>query len=107
MSHPEPPTPEDARAPAGPAGTWRRVARAARVGGGLVLTLLGLFWALQGAEVIRIEPIACAGECQPVTDGSLGWVVIGVLTMLGGLALLAGRRALDALRRSADGRVRS
>jgi hypothetical protein len=69
---------------------WRK---AVRIGVGVVLLLLGLLWALQGADIIRIKPIGCVAECEPITGGSLGWLVAGVLAMLVGLLLLlVGRR---------------
>lgn len=96
MSHSEPPAPEGVRAQAGPAVTWRKVAR---VGAGIVLTPLGLLWVLQGADLVRIQPVLCVAECQPVTGGSPVWLTIGVVSLLGGLVLLGGLRALKALRK--------
>ncbi|WP_433413835.1 hypothetical protein ACQP1V_32300 [Microtetraspora malaysiensis] len=65
--------------------TWRK---AARIVGGTVLTLLGLLWTLQGADLIRIRPILCVAECQPVTGGSPVWLAIGVVTVVVGLWVL-------------------
>jgi hypothetical protein len=69
--------------------TWRRVVRMAT---GLVLTLLGSLWVLQGADLVRIQPIACLTECRPLTGGSPVWFAIGLLTLLGGLVVLGARR---------------
>lgn len=77
------------RAQSGPRLTWRRVAR---IGLGIVLTLLGLLWVLQGADLLRIEPILCVANCQPITGGSPGWLAAGALTLLGGLLVLGVRR---------------
>ena len=96
MPRPAPPTPSPARADERPAATWRRVAR---IGAGVVLTLLGLLWVLQGADLVRIEPVGCVAECEPVTGGSAGWLTIGVLAVLAGLILLVGSRLLGAARR--------
>lgn len=96
MSHLEPSAPEDGRTRARPTVTWRAVAR---VGVAVVMTLLGLLWVLQGADIVRIEPIGCVVECQPITGGSAKWLAIGALTMLGGLVLLGGPRVLGVLRR--------
>ncbi|RNL82891.1 hypothetical protein EFW17_18190 [Halostreptopolyspora alba] len=63
------------------------------------MTPLGLLWVLQGADVVRIQPVLCVAECQPITGGSLVWLTIGVLTLIGGLVLLGGLRALGALRK--------
>src|SRR5262245_30269384 len=99
MSHLEPPTtqgsPSRRHSPSkgrqgqvGPVVTWRRVAGAV---GGTVMTLLGLLWVVQGADLIRIRPILCVAECKPVTGGSVGWFALGVLTLLGGLWVLSRR----------------
>lgn len=68
--------------------TWRR---AARVSVGVVMTLLGLLWVLQGADLVRIQPIACVTDCRPMTGGSFVWFAVGALTLLGGLAVLGVR----------------
>ncbi|WP_433348584.1 hypothetical protein ACQP25_34200 [Microtetraspora malaysiensis] len=65
--------------------TWRKTAR---IVGGTVLTLLGLLWTLQGADLVRIPPILCVAECQPVTGGSPVWLAIGVVTFVVGLGVL-------------------
>lgn len=85
MPHPEPHHPEPARTPRRPALTWRKGLRA---GLGVLLTLLGLLWVLQGVDIVRIEPIMCATSCEPIHGGSLGWFAVGVLTLLCGLRLL-------------------
>ena len=96
MPRPAPPTPSPVRAEDRPVATWRRVAR---IGGGVVLTLLGLLWVLQGADLVRIEPVGCVAECEPVTGGSPAWLTIGVITLLAGLFLLGAARLLGAVRR--------
>lgn len=55
---------------------------------GIVLASLGLLWVLQGADIIRIEPIGCVTNCEPITGGSPLWFAIGVLSLLAGLLLL-------------------
>ena len=55
---------------------------------GVVLVPLGLLWALQGADVVRIDPIGCVADCEPITGGSPAWLTIGVLTLLVGAWLL-------------------
>ena len=59
----------------------------------MVLILLGLLWILQGADVVRIRPILCFANCQPITGGSPGWLAIGVVT------LVVGLRVVGVLRR--------
>jgi hypothetical protein len=85
MSPFEPHRPGTARTRGRPALTWRRGVRA---GLGVLLTLLGLLWVLQGGAIVRIEPIMCAANCEPIQGGSPGWFAVGVLTLLGGLRLL-------------------
>lgn len=96
MPRSAPPTPSPARAEGRPVATWRRVAR---IGVGVALTLLGLLWVLQGADLVRIEPVGCVAECEPVTGGSPAWLTIGVIALLGGLFLLGAPRLLGAGRR--------
>ncbi|WP_067137171.1 hypothetical protein [Microtetraspora malaysiensis] len=69
--------------------TWRK---AARIVGGTVLTLLGLLWTLQGADLVRIRPILCVAECRPVTGGSPVWLAIGVVAVVVGLWVLGAPR---------------
>lgn len=66
--------------------TWRALAR---VAAGLVLVLLGLLWMAQGADLVRIEPILCVADCEPVTGGSPGWLIAGVVSALTGSAVIA------------------
>lgn len=68
---------------------WRKAARAAT---GIALILLGLLWILQGADLVRIRPILCVANCQPVTGGSAGWLAAGAVTVVVGLAMVAARR---------------
>lgn len=67
---------------------WLRVAR---IVGGMLLILLGLLWILQGADLIHIDPVLCVADCRPVTGGSPGWLIAGVVTAVVG-AVLAGVR---------------
>lgn len=66
--------------------SWRS---AARMLAGIVLTLLGLLWILQGADLVRIAPILCVADCEPVVGGSPGWLAAGVVTALIGLTVAA------------------
>ncbi|MEV5768125.1 hypothetical protein AB0L34_26620 [Micromonospora sp. NPDC052213] len=54
---------------------------------GTALALLGLLWMLQGTDLIRIRPILCVADCQPVTGGSPGWLAAGVVAFVVGLAV--------------------
>lgn len=64
---------------------WRRTLSLI---GGTVLILLGLLWILQGADVVRIRPLLCVADCQPLTGGSVGWLAVGVVTAMVGLAVV-------------------
>lgn len=66
--------------------TWHR---AVRIVAGIGLVLLGLLWVLQGSDLVRIRPILCVADCQPVTGGSLAWLVIGLVTLVMGLGVAA------------------
>jgi hypothetical protein len=63
---------------------------------GVVSTLLGLLWLLQGADVLHIRPILCVANCKPVEGGSIGWMTAGAIVLvLGLLAIRAGLRRRD------------
>lgn len=69
---------------------WRLAAVA-----GWLTTVLGMFWLAQGIGLVKIDPILCAGSCEPVEAPSLQWQITGLLTGLGGAAtgVLVTRRA--------------
>jgi hypothetical protein len=56
---------------------------------GTLLIVLGLLWFLQGSDVIRLRPILCVANCEPLVGGSLLWQVVGAVTCVGGLSLIA------------------
>lgn len=64
---------------------------------GVALTLLGLLWLLQGADVVHVQPILCIANCEPVVGGSITWLIAGAFAMLGGIMLI--RRGLGRRRR--------
>jgi hypothetical protein len=64
-----------------------------RLVGGVVLVLLGALWALQGADLVHIRPILCVGNCEPLVGGSIGWLVVGLVTFAIGVRLLARGRS--------------
>ena len=68
----------------------------ARILFGSALTLLGLLWLLQGADLVHIRPILCVADCTPLEGGSVGWMTAGTLLLVVGLVVLAsgirGRR---------------
>ena len=55
---------------------------------GIVLFTLGLLWALQGADLIRMKPILCVANCEPMVGGSVTWHIVGVVAIAVGLGVL-------------------
>ncbi|KQR08537.1 hypothetical protein [Cellulomonas sp. Leaf334] len=55
---------------------------------GLALVALGALWFLQGSGLVRIEPVACVGNCAPITGHRPGWQVAGALTAAVGLLII-------------------
>ena len=56
---------------------------------GLALLAIGLLWSLQGADLVRIEPILCMANCAPIVGGSVAWLIGGLVTIAVGIGLLA------------------
>ncbi len=63
-----------------------------RVGGGIVLVLLGALWSLQGADLVHINPILCFANCKPLVGGSITWLVVGLVAIAAGVLLLLRKR---------------
>jgi len=61
----------------------------ARILFGVALTLLGLLWLLQGADLVHIRPILCVANCTPLEEGSVGWMTAGALVLVVGLLVIA------------------
>lgn len=40
--------------------------RIARLALGALLVALGALWSLQGADLVRIRPILCFADCEPL-----------------------------------------
>jgi hypothetical protein len=55
---------------------------------GVIGTVLGGLWLLQGLGVVRIEPILCFADCEPVQGPSTMWAIVGFLVGTGGIALV-------------------
>ena len=64
---------------------------------GAVLALLGGLWLLQGLGLVRIAPILCFADCQPLEGPSPTWAVVGAVVCAGGVFTL-----YRALRRRAS-----
>lgn len=67
------------------------MSKAIRIIIGALLTALGALWALQGADLVRIKPILCFANCEPLVGGSVGWLVAGLVCVAIGLFLLLRR----------------
>jgi hypothetical protein len=61
---------------------------AALLGGALAIALGGL-WLLQGLDLVRMRPILCFADCQPVEHGSPLWAVVGAAALCGGMLAVA------------------
>jgi len=61
----------------------------ARILFGVALSLLGLLWLLQGADLVHIRPILCVANCTPLEGGSVVWMTAGALVLVAGLLLTA------------------
>lgn len=61
---------------------------------GVGVVALGMLWILQGSNLVHIEPILCAGDCEPVMGHQPTWQIAGVGAVLTGAltATLAARR---------------
>ncbi|MBU1174023.1 MAG: hypothetical protein KKH72_01370 [Alphaproteobacteria bacterium] len=56
---------------------------------GASFSLLGGLWFLQGADLVHIDPIACVAECEPLTGGSVAWMISGAFAILVGIGLIS------------------
>lgn len=55
---------------------------------GIIMTLLGLLWFLQGSDLIHLKPILCFADCEPITGRSLQWQIIGAVTFVVGAFII-------------------
>ena len=51
---------------------------------GVIIALLGGLWLVQGLGLVRIKPILCVAECEPIQGASLTWVLVGFLMVAAG-----------------------
>lgn len=54
---------------------------------GIAAACLGLLWFLQGADIVRIKPILCLANCEPITGKSILWQIVGAVTFIGGIVI--------------------
>jgi hypothetical protein len=67
--------------------------RVVRIVVGILLASLGVLWTLQGADLVRIKPILCFANCEPLVGGSNTWLAVGLGCIAVGLFLLMRRRS--------------
>ncbi len=53
---------------------------------GVVASLLGGLWLLQGLDIVHVKPMLCFSGCAPVRAASPKWAIIGAGTLGAGLA---------------------
>lgn len=58
-------------------------------GFGLLLVALGALWALQGADLVHVKPVACVADCAELQGPSPTWLIVGLLTLGAGAGLIA------------------
>jgi hypothetical protein len=51
---------------------------------GVISTLLGGLWVLQGLGAVHIRPVLCFADCAPVQDPSAAWAIVGFLMIVVG-----------------------
>lgn len=56
---------------------------------GIILTLLGLLWFLQGSDIIHLKPLLCFANCEPIVGKSLQWQIIGAITFIVGVLIVS------------------
>jgi ABC-type Fe3+ transport system permease subunit len=54
---------------------------------GIVLSLLGLLWFLQGTGIIHLRPVLCVADCEVITGTSLTWAIAGAITVIVGIGM--------------------
>jgi hypothetical protein len=60
---------------------------------GVIAILLGGLWFLQGVGIVRIPPILCVANCEPIEGPAPVWAIVGLVVLLAGvLALVWGIR---------------
>jgi len=55
---------------------------------GIIISLLGLLWFLQGSDLVHIKPILCFANCQPIVGRSVQWQIAGVIAFIIGVLIL-------------------
>lgn len=75
--------------------TWNAKATALTILG-VIVALLGMLWLVQGLGIIQIDPILCAGDCEPITGRSVEWTITGTIASFVGIVSVgAGLRRVN------------
>lgn len=75
---------------------WKNAKVAGLTTIGLIVALLGMLWLVQGLGIVQVDPVLCAGDCEPITGGSVEWTVIGAITsVVGSTVVWAGLRRVN------------
>jgi hypothetical protein len=53
---------------------------------GIVASLLGGLWLLQGLDIVHVRPMLCFSDCAPVLGASPKWTTIGAVLLGTGFA---------------------
>ena len=61
---------------------------------GVILTLLGSLWFLQGTGIVHLNPVMCVAECKQIIGTSPTWTVIGAVTSIVGMLIVVKNRKL-------------
>lgn len=50
----------------------------------VIAVLLGGLWLLQGLGIVRIAPILCVANCEPIDGPSPAWAIVGFIVLAAG-----------------------
>jgi hypothetical protein len=55
---------------------------------GIVITLLGLLWFLQGSDLVHLKPILCFADCEPIVGKNMQWQIMGAIAFVLGAIII-------------------
>ena len=65
---------------------------------GVLGVLLGGLWLLQGLGLVRLRPILCFANCEPIEGPSATWAIAGAIVLVVGILSIRFSRASRAAR---------